>query len=139
MSQASSVALAVVDSDPFAAAPATVTLKGTTRGLEIHVVAAPSIGLSGAITGGVLIHQIVLNTDVFLIKLNESGSKIVAQGAGNIVAQGTPEQYDHSDECDCEQQTPPILGRRTDQSDAKNAQGSAGTDGHVRLLICSYR
>ncbi len=56
--------------------------------LVTHVVAAPSIGLSGSITGGVLIHQLVNNSDVFLIKLNDLGSKIVAQGAGNIVAAG---------------------------------------------------
>jgi len=42
MSQAPSVAFAVVDGDSFVAGPASVSLKGTTRGLEILISSAPS-------------------------------------------------------------------------------------------------
>ena len=42
MSQAPSVAFAVVDGDSLVAAPALVSLKGTTRGLEILISSAPS-------------------------------------------------------------------------------------------------
>ena len=48
MSQAPSVAFAVVDSDSLVAAPALVSLKGTTRGLEILISSAPSAEALGA-------------------------------------------------------------------------------------------
>ncbi|MEO7732419.1 MAG: septum site-determining protein MinC [Kofleriaceae bacterium] len=48
MSQAPSVAFAVVDGDSLVAAPALVSLKGTTRGLEILISSAPSAEALGA-------------------------------------------------------------------------------------------
>ncbi len=61
-----------------------------------HIVASPNIGMSSGITGAPLIQKTVKGSDVFMVKLNDAGDKImvlgaasiVGQGGGNIVAQG---------------------------------------------------
>lgn len=53
-----------------------------------HVTDTPLLGLSTQVTGAVLTQHNVNGADVNVIKLDELGTYIVAQGGGNVLSQG---------------------------------------------------